>query len=111
MVVTTEYCEVLYVEADHMRRIYEVTLHYDVLHSAILLLCTHWFFMPYVQLSKCQPILLMCTPYVTHCVCINQDWLGVMQCYAMLHQLQEHKGTMERLLHLNSYSEPNQGIV
>ena len=63
MVVTTEYCEVLYVEADHMRRIYEVTLHYDVLHSAIL---------------------LMCTPYVTHCVCINQHWLGVTQCYAML---------------------------
>ena len=35
MVVTREYCEVLYVEADHMRRIYEVTLHYDVLHSLI----------------------------------------------------------------------------
>ena len=38
MVVTTEYCEVLYVEADHMRRIYEVTLRYNVLHSPILLL-------------------------------------------------------------------------
>ena len=30
MVVTTEYCEVLYVEADHMRRIYEVTLRYTL---------------------------------------------------------------------------------
>ena len=35
MVVTREYCEVLYVEADHMRRIYEVTLRYNVLHSSI----------------------------------------------------------------------------
>lgn len=35
MIVTTEYCEVLYVEADHMRRIYEVTLHYAVLHTPL----------------------------------------------------------------------------
>ena len=35
MIVTTEYCEVLYVEADHMRRIYEVTLGYTH-HSPIL---------------------------------------------------------------------------
>jgi len=30
MIVTTEYCELLCVEAEHMRRIYEVTLRYSV---------------------------------------------------------------------------------
>ena len=37
MIVTTEYCELLCVEAEHMRRIYEVTLRYSVSQSTCVL--------------------------------------------------------------------------
>lgn len=47
MIVTTEYCEVLYVEADHMRRIYEVTLHYAVLHTPL----TNTVYIVHVEIS------------------------------------------------------------